>query len=134
MLRSEATSQSSRRAKFLEKILEHKIDASNQAFGRLASRIAHVLRGKNSPNFTPNILPQEKVIVENISKISFSGKKLDKKKYYRHSKYPGSIKMATLRERWDKDPREVFKKTVFDMLPKNRMRSKIIKNLIIRNG
>lgn len=133
MLYSKATSQSSRRAKFLGKILEHKIDAANQSFGRLASKIALILRGKTSPDFQPHIMPKSKVLVENISKIKFTGKKLENKIYYSHSKYPGSIKAKTLKERWAKNPSEVLKKTVLDMLPKNKLRKRIIKNLIIKS-
>lgn len=111
--------------------MEIKIDATNQIFGRLASKVAGILRGKSLPTFQPYLMPEIKVILENLSEIKFTGKKKDKKIYYRHSKYPGSIKARTLRESWDKNPKEVFKKTVLDMLPKNKLRNKIIKNLII---
>ena len=113
--------------------MEHKIDATNQSFGRLASKIASILRGKTSPNFQPYLMPQEKVIVENILKIKFTGKKLENKIYYTHSKYPGSIKARTLKQRWTKNPSEVLKKTVLDMLPKNKLQKKIIQNLIIKS-
>lgn len=111
--------------------MEVKIDATNQVFGRLASKVAAILRGKSLPSYQPHLMPAVKVKLENLSKIKFTGKKKDKKIYYRHSKYPGSIKARTLGENWDKDPKKVFKKTVLDMLPKNKLRSKIIKNLII---
>ncbi len=111
--------------------MEHKIDATNQSFGRLASKTAYILRGKTNLNYQPHLMPQDSVVIENILKIKFTGKKMEKKLYHRHSKYPGSIKTRTLKERWVKNPAATFKKTVLDMLPKNKLRNKIIKNLII---
>lgn len=110
-----------------------KIDATNQTFGRLASKIAFILRGKSNPSFKPNEIPKEKVIVKNLDKVKFTGKKKEGKIYYRHSKYPGSIKKETLKQRWDKDPLKALKRTVFDMLPKNKIRKEIIKNLTAAN-
>lgn len=109
-----------------------KIDATNKIFGRLASEIAILLRGKNKPSFEPRITPKEKVVVENISRIVFSGKKLEQKKYHRYSGYPGGLKTRHLEIEFAKTPTKVFRKTVYDMLPKNKTRDKIIKNLIIK--
>lgn len=111
-----------------------KIDAKNQTLGRLASKLALILRGKNNPKFQPNILPKNKVIkviVFNSDKIKLTGKKLKQKKYYSYSGYPGGIKEKSLKEIFEKDSRIVLRKAVFGMLPKNRLREKIIKNLII---
>lgn len=108
-----------------------KIDAANKIFGRLASQVALALRGKNKANFAPNILANEKVIVSNIKKISFTGKKLGQKTYYHYSGYPGGIKARILKDELAKNPAKVFKSAVYRMLPKNRSRSKIIKNLTI---
>jgi len=111
---------------------EHKIDATNQSFGRMASQVAKILIGKTNPNYQPHIMPKEKVLVENLAKIKFTGKKFQNKIYYRHSGYPGGISSRTLEERWSKSPSDVLRKTVLHMLPKNKLRKKIIKNLIIK--
>jgi len=108
-----------------------RIDATNKVFGRLASEIALLLRGKNKPSFQPNITPQEKIIVENIEKIVFTGKKLEQKEYFRYSGYHGGLKTRFLNKEFAKNPGVVFKKTVYDMLPKNKTRDKIIKNLTV---
>lgn len=108
---------------------DYKIDATNQILGRLASKVATVLRGKISPQFKPNVVPDIKVLISNIDKIKFSGRKFEEKKYFKYSGYPGGLKEKKLKELWNNDPRLVFKKTVYGMLPKNRLRNKFIKNL-----
>jgi len=108
-----------------------KIDATNQSFGRVASIIAKILMGKNRATYQAHLMPQEGVVVENILKIKFTGNKFQNKKYYRYSGYPGGISEETLAERWEKDPAIALRKTIYDMLPKNKLRSEIIKNLII---
>jgi len=110
----------------------HTIDGTNEVFGRLASRIAKILMGKTKASYLPYVMPTEKVTLENIDKIKFTGNKFENKKYYRYSGYPGGITERTLAQRWKRDSVEVFRKTVLDMLPKNKLRSKIIKNLIIK--
>ncbi|MBI2626945.1 MAG: 50S ribosomal protein L13 [Parcubacteria group bacterium] len=110
---------------------EVKIDATNQVLGRLATQIAILLRDKNKPSFEYNILPQTKVIVVNTDKLKFTGKKLKNKIYYRYTGYPGGIKAESLEKVVKKDSRKLVKQTVLAMLPKNRLRSKIIKNLEI---
>ena len=112
--------------------MDYRIDAANKIFGRLATEIAVLLRGKNKPDFEPNLLPKNKVIVENIGKISFSGKKLDQKKYFHYSGYHGGLRTSYLSKEVVKNPGKIFKKTVYDMLPKNKTRDKIIKNLIVK--
>lgn len=107
----------------------HKIDASSKKLGRLAADIAFLLRGKNSPDFAPNKLSNNKIIVFNTAKMVISGKKFENKKYYRHSGYPGGIKMTTFKELFKKDPNEPLKRAVYGMLPKNKLRDKMIKNL-----
>lgn len=91
-----------------------------------------LLRGKNKPNFEPNLLPKNEVIVENISNVSLSGKKLEQKKYFHYSGYPGGLKTRYLGKELTKNPGKIFKKTVYDMLPKNKMRDEIIKNLTVK--
>ncbi len=105
------------------------IDASGKILGRLAVEIAVLLRGKNKPNFSPNIPGEDKVVVINASKIKFSIKKLELKKYYHHSGYLGGIKEASLREVFSKDPNEVLRRAVFGMLPVNKLRASTIKRL-----
>lgn len=107
------------------------LDAANEIFGRLASKVAVILRGKTRADFDPAKLPQEKVAVYNIQKIRFSGKKFNQKVYHRYSGYPGGLKTRSLEKEWPKNPVKIFKKTVYDMLPKNRLRSQIIKNLTV---
>jgi len=105
------------------------VDATNQSFGRLASKIAELLRGKHLATYQPNITPQIEVVVKNIKKIKFTGKKLTDKIYYRYSGYHSGLKKRTLEERWEKSPAEVLKYSVYRMLPKNKTRDKIIRNL-----
>ncbi|MBI4117107.1 MAG: 50S ribosomal protein L13 [Parcubacteria group bacterium] len=107
-----------------------KIDATNQSLGRLASRIAQILRGKTNPEFQPNILSREKVLIENVQKIKLTGKKMDQKIFYHYSGYPGGFKEKKAGDVFQKAPGEVLKRAVWGMLPKNRLRKEMIKNLI----
>lgn len=110
----------------------HTIDASNKSLGRLATQIAILLRGKHKPDFLPYKDTGDFVIVKNVEKIKLTGKKLEKKKYYRHSGYLGGLKEITLKELFQKNPKEVLRKAVWGMLPKNKLRSRIIKKLKIK--
>lgn len=112
-----------------QKTKTHFIDAKGQILGRLAVKIAVFLRGKNSPDFMPHILCQRKVIVYNSDQLKFSSKKLQQKKYLSHSGYPGSLKEQSLRSLFEKDSPQVLRRAVWGMLPKNRLRSQMIKNL-----
>lgn len=105
------------------------VDATNQSLGRLSSRIAILLRGKHLPSYQPNVLPQVEVIIKNLNKVKFTGKKFTDKIYYKYSGYHSGITSRTLGQRWEKDPAEVLKYSVFRMLPDNKTRKKIIKNL-----
>lgn len=106
-----------------------KIDATNQSLGRLASRVASILRGKTSPGFQPHILSREKVEVQNVDKIKFTGHKFEQKKYYHYSGYPGGLRERKVKDVFEKNPKEVLRRAVFGMLPKNRLRKEMIKNL-----
>ena len=108
------------------------IDASNQPLGRLASKIAQFLRGKHSPAFQPHILSKEKVMVTNTGKIKFTGRKLEQKKYYHYSGYPGGLSEKKMKDVFEKNPNEVLRRAVWGMLPKNRLRKEMIKNLQFR--
>lgn len=109
--------------------MEKKIDATGKILGKLAVEVAVILRGKDNPNFMPNKLSGNKVIVFNTSKIVVTGKKYEDKKYYHHSGYPGGIKEKSYKELVEKDPNEPLRIAVYGMLPKNKLRDKIIKNL-----
>ncbi len=107
----------------------HAIDAKNRILGRLATEIAVFLRGKHKKDFVPYKDMGDIVMVKNIEKLKFTGKKMDQKKYYRHSGYLGSLKEITLKDLFKKNPPEVLKKAVYGMLPKNKLRPKQIKRL-----
>jgi len=111
------------------KINTFKIDASNKILGRLASEIAVLLRGKNSPEFVPYKISNNKVIVFNTSKIVLTGKKYENKEYIRHSGYLGGIKFEKFKDLFLKNPNETLMRAVYRMLPKNKLRDKAIKNL-----
>lgn len=110
----------------------HKFDASGQSIGRLASKIAIILRGKNKPEFEPHIDNGDIVEVTNIKEVKFTGKKLDQKKYFRYSGYPGGLKEVKMRDMYNSRPDEVLKRSVKEMLPNNKLRVGMIKRLIIK--
>ena len=97
------------------------VDAEGQTLGRLATQIATLLRGKHKAEFTPNLDMGDFVVVINAGKVKVTGGKLDDKKYYRHSMYPGGFKSVTLREQLLKHPERVITAAVKGMLPDNRM-------------
>lgn len=105
------------------------IDATDKILGRLASRIAILLRGKHKPDFLPYLDRGDFVIVKNVDKLKFSGKKFEQKKYFSHSGYLGGEKFTPLKTIFQKNPSEVLKRAVFGMLPKNKLRDKMIKRL-----
>jgi len=97
------------------------IDAQGEILGRLATKIATILRGKNKPEYTPHVDTGDFVIVINADKIMVTGKKETDKKYYRHSGYPGGLKVATFRELMEKNPTLALEKAVKGMLPHNTL-------------
>jgi large subunit ribosomal protein L13 len=107
----------------------HTIDAKDRPLGRLATEIAILLRGKHKPDFERGKDMGDIVIVKNVDKIRLTGKKLKQKIYYRHSGYIGGLKEIPLETLFKKDPREVLRKAVWGMLPKNKLRKKMIKRL-----
>jgi len=107
----------------------HKIDASGMAVGRIATQVALILRGKNKASFVPYLDMGDNVIVENASKLKFSGKKLDQKEYYHHTGYPGGLKTTKMK---DLKPEEIVKRAVWNMLPKNKLRDIVIKRLVVK--
>ena len=110
----------------------HIIDATDKVLGRLATEIAALLRGKNKPEFAPYKDIGDNVVVENVDKLKFTGKKMEQKKYYRHSGYLGGLKETPLKKLFERNPAEVLRKAVLGMLPKNKLQSKMIKRLRIK--
>ncbi|MEE8567171.1 MAG: 50S ribosomal protein L13 [Anaerolineales bacterium] len=107
------------------------IDAAGQNLGRLATRVARILLGKDKPQFTPGVDLGDFVIIINAEKVAVTGKKLDNKFYYRHSGYPGGLKKISLRNQLAKYPDRVIRAAVWGMLPHNRYGRKILKKLKI---
>lgn len=110
------------------------VDATDQTLGRLATRIATVLRGKHKPIFTPHVDCGDYVIVVNAEKIHVTGKKMDQKRYYRHSGYPGGMHSKTLRTMLATHPERVIKYAVRGMLPKNKLGRHMLKKLKVYAG
>jgi large subunit ribosomal protein L13 len=110
------------------------VDAAGQNLGRLATRIAQVLLGKNKPQFTPGVDLGDFVIVINAEKVTVTGNKLDDKFYHRYSGYPGGMRSINLRNQLARFPDRVIKSAVWGMLPHNRHGRKIMKNLRIYAG
>ncbi len=110
------------------------IDAKGKVLGRLASFIAQRLRGKHRPDFTPHVDVGDFIVVINADKIRLTGKKLDKKIYWRHSGYMGGLKLTPARKMLETKPEEVLRLAVKRMLPKNRLGRKMLKKLKIYRG
>ncbi len=107
----------------------HTIDATGKVLGRMATEVAVLLRGKNKPDFAPYKDIGDFVVVKNIRNIKFTGKKIEQKEYFRHSGFLGGVRSVPLKELFKENPAEVFKKAVYGMLPKNKLRPKMIKRL-----
>ena len=110
------------------------VDAEGKTLGRLATQIADTLRGKRKPQYTPHIDTGDFVVVVNAEKIQVTGSKLDQKRYYRHSGYPGGLKSRTLREQLERRPTEVIRTAVKGMLPKNRLARQQLTKLKVYAG
>jgi len=105
------------------------IDATNKILGRLAADVAFILQGKNKTNYVPYLDTGDDVIVTNISKIHLSGKKKETKKYYHYSGYPGGMKETSYKKLVERDPVEAFRRAVYGMLPRNKLRKKMLNRL-----
>lgn len=112
----------------------HTIDAAKIPLGRLATKIALLLMGKQKPSYAPYKDEGDFVAIENLDKIKFSAraKKMEQKMYYRPTTRPGKLKSENLASLWDRRPKEVLRKAVLGMLPKNKLRPKMIKRLEIK--
>ncbi len=105
------------------------IDAKGKTLGRVATQVANILRGKNKPTFTPHVDCGDFVVVINAKYVNLTGKKLEQKKYYRHSGYIGGLKEMTAADMLDKYPERVIIYAVKGMLPKNRLSNRLITKL-----
>lgn len=110
------------------------VDAEGKALGRLAVAIADILRGKNKPEYNPAHNNGDYVVVINADKVMLTGKKMDQKMYYRHSKYAGGFKEETAKELMARKPEMVLTKAVSGMLPKNKLRDDFLDNLKVYAG
>ena len=110
------------------------IDAEGVSLGRLATRVADVLRGKHKPTYTPNIDCGDFVVVVNASKVKLTGNKLDDKIYYNHSGYTGGLRERTAKEMVEKYPVEMIERAVKGMIPKTRLGRQVIKKLFVYEG
>jgi large subunit ribosomal protein L13 len=112
----------------------YEADASKFTLGRLASKVATILRGKHKVTFTPHMDVGDFVVVKNADKVKFTGRKIDQKKYHRFSGYPGGLYTKTLRERMEKEPEKVIRDAVYNMIDKNRLRKDILRRLKVVTG
>ena len=110
------------------------VDAQDQVLGRLATQIAHRLRGKHKPEFAPHMDNGDFIIVVNCDKINVTGTKMDKKLYYRHSGWVGGLKSTTLADMLAEKPERVLVAAVKGMLPKNRLARHMLKKLKVYAG
>ncbi len=110
------------------------VDADGQTLGRLASRIAAILRGKHKPQFSPAVDVGDFVVVVNAERIRVTGRKMEQKKYYRHSGYPGGLYEKTLAVQLERHPTRVIKLAVRGMLPRTRLGRKMLKKLKVYAG
>ena len=110
------------------------VDAEGLTLGRLATKVAHVLRGKHKPTYTPHIDCGDYVIITNASKVVLTGDKLDKKIYYNHSGYTGGLRERTARVMRDQYPVEMVERAVWGMLPKGKLGRQMYKKLHVYAG
>jgi len=110
----------------------HKIDATGMTVGRLSTRIANILRGKNKPEYQPYLDLGDIVEVANAAKLKFTGQKLGQKQYHHFSGYIGGLKSKNMSDVFAKDPGEVLRRAVRDMLPPTRLRTGMLKRLIVK--
>ena len=110
------------------------VDATDKILGRVATKIADRIRGKDKPTFTPHTDGGDYVIVINAEKIKVTGQKYNNKKYYKHSLYPGGLKTKTFKELVHSNPERIIEEAVKGMLPKNKLGKSMIKKLKVFSG
>lgn len=111
--------------------MEYTIDAANRIVGRLATEVADILQGKNDPRFDPAQASGNRVTVVNTDRMTVTGRKAEQKLYRRHSGYPGGLKEESLERLQKRDSRLVLRHAINGMLPKNRLRPRMLKNLTL---
>jgi large subunit ribosomal protein L13 len=112
----------------------YQIDASGLPMGRIATKIANVLRGKHKRNFTPHMDMGDFVVAVNVDKLKFTGRKIDQKKYYSHSGYLGGLKTKTLKDEIVRNPESILRKAVFSMLDEVKFRKTMVSRLKLVKG
>lgn len=110
------------------------VDAEGQTLGRLASKVAKILRGKYKPSYTPHVDCGDNVVIINAEKIQLTGNKWEAKQYIRHTGYPGGQRSLNARELYEKDPARLIEKSVKGMLPKNKLGAALFRNLNVYTG
>jgi large subunit ribosomal protein L13 len=110
------------------------VDAEGQILGRLASKVATILRGKNKPSFTPHVDCGDNVVIINASKVALTGSKATDKKYLRHTGYPGGQRETTTKELFESHPERIIENAVKGMLPKNKLGAELFRNLRVYAG
>ena len=110
------------------------VDAEGETLGRLASRIAPILKGKHKPVYTPHLDCGDFVIIVNAEKVRVTGRKMDQKLYHRHSGYPGGLRSISLKDQLAKHPERVLQAAIRGMLPKNRLGRRMLKKLKVYAG
>ena len=110
------------------------MDASQYTLGRLAAALAHRLRGKHKPQFTPHVDTGDYIIVVNAEQVRVTGRKEEDKQYYRHSGYPGGIKSRSLKEMRQKQPEQIIQLAVKGMLPRNPLGREVARKLKVYRG
>jgi len=110
------------------------INAEGKTLGRLATEVSVLLRGKRKPEFAHFVDCGDFVVVINAEKVNVTGKKLEQKKYYSHSGYPGGLKVKTLKELLEKRPEDVVRKAVWGMIPKGKLGRAVYKKLKVYRG
>jgi len=117
----------------VKKLEKYKFDATDKASGRLATQISTILMGKNKTDYMPNFdNVNVKIIVENVDKLKFTGKKLDQKEYIHYSGYPGGLKRVPIKKVMDKNPKKVLLHAISRMLPKNKLRTPRLKRVTFK--
>ena len=107
------------------------IDAAGKSLGRIASKAASLLRGKGSPDYQPNVLSGQKVVIKNAAQVRVTGKKLLQRSTERYSGYPSGLKNIPYQRSFKKSPSEFIKHAVSGMIPRNRLKKEILKHLTI---
>ena len=110
------------------------VDAEGETLGRMASKVAYLLRGKHKPSFTPHVDCGDNVVIINAEKIVLSGNKWSDKTYLRYTGYPGGQRATTVKQLLDKNPEGILEKAIKGMLPKNRLGAELFRNLKVYAG